>query len=535
MNSTLQCLSNTSLLTNFILDGRYRSDINVTNPLGTKGKLVESYGKLIQDIWSGEYKCIAPMDFKKTLGKFAPRFSGWDQNDSQELLAYLLDGIHEDLNRVKNKPYTKAVDDSNRPDLEVADENWKLHLLRNQSIIVDIFQGQLKSTVSCPKKHCEHVSTTFDPFMFLSVPIPSALDTVSISTINVIGIDGQAPAKYGIYARKGDTVEDILEKVSEKISIPASDLTLSEIYRHQISSTPALKTEVGSQIKRNSDYYIHVQNPKFYTSSSESEVEAQPMVLPAVNQYVRVNEASQRRYATSFGTPLTFGCRSKMKKQDILCMVWEKIRYWDPKFHDILHKNSDGSVDNCSYKVYIMNRRLDICEVCREHSCQGCEILLTDEFIQLHSMMVILILWDNDIVDQVKRRDGRIRVHKSANQNIQKKDTLIDCIKKFTEAEKLGKEDAWYCSKCKEHRQATKKIDIWRLPEVLVIHIKRFQIASHRREKLNTLVEFPLVGLDLSPFILDPREGVSTYDLFAVSVIFCLNSPPFLESNISCV
>lgn len=59
---------------------------------------------------------------------------------SQELLAFLLDGLHEDLNRVKSKPYIEAKDAEGRPDEEVADEYWANHLARNNSVIVDVCQ-----------------------------------------------------------------------------------------------------------------------------------------------------------------------------------------------------------------------------------------------------------------------------------------------------------------------------------------------------------------------------------------------------------
>lgn len=50
------------------------------------------------------------------MGRFAPQFSGYQQQDSQELLAFLLDGLHEDLNRVKKKPYLALRDAEGRPD-----------------------------------------------------------------------------------------------------------------------------------------------------------------------------------------------------------------------------------------------------------------------------------------------------------------------------------------------------------------------------------------------------------------------------------
>jgi len=58
----------------------------------------------------------------------------------QELLAFLLDGLHEDLNRVKKKPYIEAKDADGRPDDEFAEECWNNHKARNDSIIVDKFQ-----------------------------------------------------------------------------------------------------------------------------------------------------------------------------------------------------------------------------------------------------------------------------------------------------------------------------------------------------------------------------------------------------------
>lgn len=60
--------------------------------------------------------------YQFTIGKYAPRFSGVQQHDAQELLAFLLDGLHEDLNRVHDKPYVELRDSEGRPDVIVAQE-----------------------------------------------------------------------------------------------------------------------------------------------------------------------------------------------------------------------------------------------------------------------------------------------------------------------------------------------------------------------------------------------------------------------------
>ena len=54
-----------------------------------------------------------------------------------------MDGLHEDLNRVKDKAYRELGDSDGRDDSVVAKEAWDYHLSRNQSIIVDLFQGQV--------------------------------------------------------------------------------------------------------------------------------------------------------------------------------------------------------------------------------------------------------------------------------------------------------------------------------------------------------------------------------------------------------
>ena len=79
-----------------------------------------------------------------TFFQINTQFSGYAQNDSQELISTLLDALHEDQNRVKNKPYVELPDASGRPDEEVAAEAWKAHLARNDSIVTDLFHGQFK-------------------------------------------------------------------------------------------------------------------------------------------------------------------------------------------------------------------------------------------------------------------------------------------------------------------------------------------------------------------------------------------------------
>ena len=109
MNSGLQCLSNTKPLRDFFLSGQWKNQLNIDNPIGCGGVLAENYAALMKDLWAGGSSSVSPRDLKFTVSKFAPQFSGYMQHDSQELLAFLLDGLHEDLNRIRKKPYVEAL------------------------------------------------------------------------------------------------------------------------------------------------------------------------------------------------------------------------------------------------------------------------------------------------------------------------------------------------------------------------------------------------------------------------------------------
>jgi ubiquitin carboxyl-terminal hydrolase 4/11/15 len=140
--------------------GVYKTELNPDNPLGMNGQVAEAFGQLIQRMWSRNNSgAVAPREFKQALSKFAPSFSGYGQQDSQELLAFLLDGIHEDLNRIMTKPGTNAPDWHGGGDeelVEMAKTCWEQYRSRNDSVIVDLFQGQYRSTVVCPD--CSKVS-----------------------------------------------------------------------------------------------------------------------------------------------------------------------------------------------------------------------------------------------------------------------------------------------------------------------------------------------------------------------------------------
>lgn len=94
--------------------------------------------------------------------------------------------------------------------------------------------------------------------------------------------------------------------------------------------------------------------------------------------------------------------------------------------------------------------------------------------------------------------------------------TLEECFTESSKSEVLSEDNAWYCNRCKELRRATKTLDIWTVPDILIIHLKRFSGHRSFRDKIEELVDFPVEGLDLAGKVGFPEGKDQMYDLFAV-------------------
>ncbi|XP_022368821.1 ubiquitin carboxyl-terminal hydrolase 2 isoform X1 [Enhydra lutris kenyoni] len=168
MNSILQCLSNTRELRDYCLQRLYMRDLSHSSNAHTA--LMEEFAKLIQTIWtSSPNDVVSPSEFKTQIQRYAPRFVGYNQQDAQEFLRFLLDGLHNEVNRVTVRPKSNPENLDHLPDDEKGRQMWRKYLEREDSRIGDLFVGQLKSSLTCTD--CGYCSTVFDPFWDLSLPI----------------------------------------------------------------------------------------------------------------------------------------------------------------------------------------------------------------------------------------------------------------------------------------------------------------------------------------------------------------------------
>ncbi|CAI5710605.1 unnamed protein product [Hyaloperonospora brassicae] len=568
MNSMLQCLINTPPLRQYFLmkdpvTGRpfFTKEINRDNPLGMKGIMAVDFASLLRKMWSNEFKIVTPTKLKSVIGQYAPQFAGYQQHDSQELMNFLLDGLHEDLNRVKSKPYTEPVEGKGRSDLEVAQEEWKQFLRRNDSIIVDNFMGQLRSHVTCSNVACGNESVTFDPYMSLSVPITTN-ETLTVE-VQLFWANGDIPMKYAVRLPKdGCSLRDAKVKLSELSCIHISRIIFVEVWNHRILKAYSDKM----CIDRLRDGVLHAYELELpmaeYSFSSpairplhgqqrlgtmESEpvpakqmhlvelLHLAPVASPVNGQTSANGKRGEDRYGLKqrrvevelFNTPLLVSIGQKWTKAEIHRKVWQIV-------HRLVATKRSGSDSGADFG-------------CRRDQQLPYRLHVTDPNGAITFMSDLSR--DDEVVDVPDststpfrftlewKRDGyqrgydetsakRIALHQSmANLKLSPGAgpiTLLSCLTKFTEREQLGEANTWYCPKCKQHVRAFKKFDLFSLPKVLIFHLKRFRYAQNsfylHRDKISTLVEFPVEGLDLSEFVVGPQNGSKPiYDLYAVS------------------
>ncbi|KAJ0634602.1 putative ubiquitinyl hydrolase 1 [Helianthus annuus] len=544
MNSALQCLVHTPPFVDYFLQD-YSDEINKQNPLGMHGELAVAFGELLRKLWSSGRTAVAPRAFKGKLARFAPQFSGYNQHDSQELLAFLLDGLHEDLNRVKQKPYIETKDYDGRPDEEVASEFWRYHKARNDSIVVDVCQGQYKSTLVCPV--CSKISITFDPFMYLSLPLPST--TTRSMTITVFYADGSSlPMPFTVNVSKYGYYKDLFQALGTACCLESDEtLIIAEVYEHKIY-----------RYLDNGESLPSIKDDECIVAYRLSKKHAELPMLEICHRYLENVKLGERK---RFLTPLVTYLEDAINGTSIDLAVARVLGPLKRKTFSSSNKSEGIKVNGSVLEESTSDCQMDTANgdefggkdseeaelsfrLClTDDRGMSCKPISKDSVIKPSKIVKVILDWtdkEHESYDASYLKDLPM-VHKpglTVKKTKQESISLFSCLDAFLKEEPLGPEDMWYggftiiclnfghwifrfryCPGCKEHRQATKKLDLWKLPDIIVFHLKRFSYSRFLKNKLDTFVNFPIHNLDLSKYVKskDPSGGSSVYELYAIS------------------
>jgi ubiquitin C-terminal hydrolase len=571
MNSAVQALSMAPPFRQFFLSDRYLTDLNKDNPLGTKGKVAEAYASLLDKLWSGDFRSVSPVQLRSAIGKAESRFDSFQQQDSQELMAFLLDALHEDLNRVRDKPYIEQKSAAGRPDEVVAAEAWTDHTRRNKSIVVDLFQGQLRSELTCPS--CHQQSVTFDPFMFLSLPLPSD----SKRTIEVVVLRYMSPVqqtKYGVSIPKRCRMETVRQCIGEVVGIDPAHIIVASFARSTIDSWLIDHKQADEVLDSHaSTIAFEVPNRtvspllrvQFYhrvrelvNGYSRKYVDDRMFGLPFVVYFPRDGTTAYRLYELALehcARYLRVNTDSSSDEEDDTPDFADDDDDEDDddkddkedepasggvaapavaasESHVAASYDSARSSDSMPaarrsfpFVVRMIAKDGRSCSVCNRVQCSGCVLEPTDRVVPFDKPGSFLVLdWKPRVLHRDYRRSAIVSVlldktvHEAREARQLPQISLSSCFNLFSAPERLSAHDEWYCGKCAKHVRATKMLTLWKLPPLLIIHLKRFSYGAlhSMRQKLQHLVDCPLDAVDLAPFVLGGDAAAGVYRLVAV-------------------
>lgn len=512
MNSIIQCLSHCPPLTQYFLNNLYLSDINCNNILGANGEVAKCFGDLMHMLWSGKHTSIVPDRFKLKVGQFSTHFSGGSQQDSQEFMVYFLDLLHEDLNRVSIKPLTPPVSYDSHPEEGLADEEtWVNYKKKNDSIIVDNFHGLLKSRVVCPT--CERVSATFDPFVFLSLPLLMRKER-ELQVRHIPFNQSQVIADYLVSVPCEGDVRDLYLEMARFSHVSIEHMIFAEVVGNHCHGFYSSDDPISS-IRENASLLMF-DVPVEMGTMIESHI-IMPVVLWEGIQTTG-QEGSTYRIGTLFGNPFIVVLPTgEMTYQALYNLITARMtRYiggcfmMPPTSHTSCgDEGMQVGDDAMPLRLFAVNSidYSDAREILNNGSLITFEESMGREFIAVRWTRAARVQWFRESVpvyhDTVACR-GALKL------------TLEDCLSMFVTAEKLGADDTWICPDCNIYKRASKKFDLWHLPPVLVVHLKRFAYNKGKRDKIDAFVDFPIVDLHMEKYTCMEGQEPVIYDLFAV-------------------
>jgi len=502
------------------------------------------------------------------------QFSGYNQHDSQEFLSYLLDGLHEDLNRVMVKPYTSTIESDGRPDKVVARESWFNHLKRNNSIITDFMHGQYKSKITCPT--CNHVSITFDPFLTCTLPLPTK-ENKKISFFFIFADNRRVSLKIELFFKKRNHYvcnlkEMVIEQLKDVKPLTAkgfnfyflSNSSLTKVHNSTSTNELSKKGKMGNLFAVEMDPELLKEN--------EADIVEVPITFN-----------KREHYYSSYYTkrPFTFVRPMHFLKTDTTNQIHLKIfKYFRFFFEELIETAEDkeefnslndleafaklfGKTDDRPYEVLLStnSRSYLSCYFCGEYRCENCKLSEKDdetledllnkikskEFtFEMEVYWPNITLFENHDIGKRFNKYDRFNKEIEEEKNEEEKKSgleekksvleekkpydvmkkqpflitknlnsdekaeameeknLYECFKLFSEPETLNADNAWYCSRCKEHKEAPKEMKIYKTPKYLVLHLKRFKGGESilSSGKISTKILFPVI-LDLTEYVLN--------------------------------
>ncbi|KAG7459927.1 hypothetical protein MATL_G00215900 [Megalops atlanticus] len=546
MNAVLQCLSNTELFAEYLALEQYQGDdaeeeksrassvFSQRKGLQERGEVTEQLSGLVRALWTFEYTPQHSREFKNAVSRNALQYRGNAQHDAQEFLLWLLDRVHEDLNNIAHPSSRPSIKPPLEDDGGLEGPSFPLSA---GSVVQELFQAQYRSSLTCP--HCQKQSNTFDPFLCISLPIPLPHTRPLYITVVYQGKCSHC-MRIGVAVPLSSTVSRLREAVSLETKIPSEQIVLTEMYYDGFHRSFCNDDDDLSIIQESDSIFafetpetfkmeniraqrgsllanLNQNNLKYGTELSRTPSFMQGAMLPPVTNkntgsdkiiLLICNRTCYGHQGRRFGHPFVLHLERTVTWDVLQKEILEKMRH-------LLRPGVFIQVGPFSLRVvgvvgitYLLpQEERPLCHPTVERAYRSC-----GQGGPPH--VKIVVEWDKETKDYLFGHTEEeytpdaesVRLHRD-HHNHPQACTLAQCFQLYTKEEQLALDDAWRCPHCKQLQQGRIKLSLWTLPDILILHLKRFRQEGDRRVKMQNMVKFPLMGLDMAPHMVKRSQS----------------------------
>lgn len=444
---------------------------------------------------------------------------------------------------------------ANESDSECSERWWKNHLIRENSIIVDLFHGQFKSVIKCPD--CKRLSQTYDTFMYLQLPIPNESIKLSVKILDFTRKRLRSIYSYvgcqELTVNESYSSYDVIKRFEEEGRLVEAVLLNSDKSFKRVAGTTE---RIFTIISDDCEYVVYI----FDKPADHEDCFTIYFTLANITNESSISSFNDSKEVKLLDYPFV---TVLSKSTDTIKSILEKIYFVistliiikddsffnsynnygksnyviEKPFTDYIKAMELNIVNTLPEELGLLYKKKSTCEICFE-KCNYCKfnVTSTGKFragLPINSLLnklssnrhklyfYVSLLEPNTIYKKYK---SALFVGLESFKPQIKKDNVIslyNCLDSFRAEEKLEKDNTWYCNDCKKHQEASKRMQIYRPPIYLIIQLKRFKakignsvVGLLSNKKNDTKVIFDL-NLNLKPYVAG--DFPCNYELISVS------------------
>ena len=550
LNCSLQCLSNTKDLTKYFLFNYYQNDINLQTTFGSNGVLVKAYSDLINLMWLSKFVKINPHFFRVAFCVSTHKFMNSQQQDAMEFISLLLNYLHEDLNRVKQKPYLIIEEQREKEsDILASQRIYSYNLKRDNSIIIDLFNGQFQNTIKCTT--CFKEFKKYESFNNLSLPIPEEHNHYIIKFFTTlkckyitININSETTFEDLIINASKYLSKNILNSIKEAQKSKQSPEYINALLKQNIDIIKLDKNKIINIIYSQPDDENEIQKNykkklKPYINNEEEIVLYEREIIPEylLNIYVYpiTTDPKDDDNINFLSYPIVFSVKHDLTFENLEKLINEKLSHIfleniDVKNRHLIDLHILHSNKNMNTGILKLIKSYKKCPFCNSDYSEKkyCPLYFYFNKNDIVSKLFKYSKYSEPII--ILARSSYYDLNKEVypgynfeeNNILNKYKNIYDSLNQFGKPEILGEDNLWDCPQCSTKRKISKWMRVFRAPNYLIIQLKRFKKKSNsffnflESDKNETFVSFPMKNLDLSNYMDGPEKDKCIYNLYAI-------------------